>query len=75
VGTAVKKEHLVTIIVVVVVTVWGISGLIDLLLEDYTALSITTPVMLLVVGAMLGIRTRPNGNHVASAKPDDKKGV
>lgn len=56
-----SRDALVALIVIVVAIVWGIVALVDLILNDYRGLTIATPVMLLVVGATLGIRRNGNG--------------
>ena len=58
-----NRDQLIALVTVTVAGVWAIVAMVDLLLEDYTALSIATPVMLLVVGAILGLTKRNGGSR------------
>ena len=57
-GTMSERDKLTIFIAVLVGSVWAIAALTSLLLEDYTGLSIITPVMLIVAGFLFGSRGR-----------------
>lgn len=51
------------ILALLITVVWAIIAIADLFLENYTGLSIATPVMLLVAGAILGLRKSNGAKH------------
>lgn len=56
------SQALITLVAIAVTFVWAVVTLASLLLQEYTALSIVTPVMLIVTGFLFAVR-RGNGKN------------
>ena len=56
-----ERDRLIYIIALTVAAVWAVVSLVSLLIEDYTGLTIVTPVMVIVAGFLFGIKRNGNG--------------
>jgi hypothetical protein len=52
----VDRERLITLLAILVGLVWALMAVGSLVERDYTALTITTPVMLVVTGFLFGVK-------------------
>ena len=59
---AASRDLLTTAIALAVCAVWSITAVASLVIREYTALTIVTPVMLIVAGFLFGLRINRNGN-------------
>lgn len=57
-----RRDTLISVISLVVSFAWLCVALVSLLIRDYTALTIVTPVMLVVTGVLYGKAPVKNGN-------------
>jgi len=57
-----KRDTLTTILALMISGVWSIVALTSLIIRDYTALTVVTPVMLVVAGFLFGFRVTKEGN-------------
>ena len=56
------REQLTTVMALIVSGVWAIVAIASLLIKEYTALTVVTPVMLIVAGFLFGVKVTKNGN-------------
>ena len=57
------RDNLTTILALIVATVWAIVAISSLVIQEYSALTAVTPVMLVVAGFLFGVKGgHKNGN-------------
>jgi len=67
-----RRDTLTTILALLISVVWSATALVGLLIQQYTALTIVTPVMLIVAGFLFGLRvTKDNGVERINGKSGD----
>jgi hypothetical protein len=57
-----RREQLTTVLALIISSVWAIVAIASLLIKEYTALTVVTPVMLIVSGFLFGVKATKNGN-------------
>jgi len=59
---AASRDLLTTVIALAVCAVWSIVAVTSLITQEYTPLTVVTPVMLIVSGFLFGLKINRNGN-------------
>jgi hypothetical protein len=54
------RERLITVLALMISAVWSIVAIASLLIKEYTALTVVTPVMLIVAGFLFGVKAASN---------------
>jgi len=67
-GRLVKRDDLITLLACIVAGVWATSSFASIITQDYTSLSIVTPVMLIVAGFLFAARRNGNGRNGGNGK-------
>lgn len=57
-----NREYLIAIIALIVAGVWAVVALASLLIEDYTGLTIVTPIMGIVSAFLFGLKKNGKDN-------------
>jgi hypothetical protein len=56
------REQLTTVLALIISFVWSVVAIASLVIKEYTALTVVTPVMLIVAGFLFGVSVTKNGN-------------
>lgn len=56
------RDLLTTVLAYIISLVWATVALASLVIKEYTALTVVTPVMLVVAGFLFGLKVTKNGN-------------
>lgn len=56
------RDLLTTVLALIISLVWATVALSSLVIHEYTALTVVTPVMLVVSGFLFGLKVTKNGN-------------
>ena len=67
-----RRDLLSTVLALTISFVWATVAIASLFIHEYTALTIVTPVMLVVSGFLFGLKVTKNGNGSTAAAMDDK---
>ena len=59
---AANRDLLTTVIALAVCAVWSVAAVTSLVTQEYTPLTVITPVMLIVAGFLFGLKINRNGN-------------
>jgi hypothetical protein len=57
-----KRDPLTTALALIISVVWATIALASIVIREYAALTIVTPVMLVVAGFLFGLRVTKNGD-------------
>ena len=62
------RDLLTTVLALIVSLVWATVALASLIIKQYTALTVVTPVMLVVASFLFGLKVTKNGNGNGNGK-------